>query len=164
MKHRHHLPQLEGGLFLTDGGIETTLIFHEGLDLPRFAAFDLLKDDEGTETLRRYFEPYAELARDHGLGFVLESPTWRASPHWAAEIGYSDDELAVARFAQVSATSPGGLQLVRRDRPGGRGMSVCPAAASPQRAALAGAVACAGGGAVKVDRVATETLEPRRNR
>ena len=74
MKHRHHLPQLDGGLFLTDGGIETTLIFQEGLDLPRFAAFDLLKDDEGTETLRRYFEPYAELARDHGPGFVLESP------------------------------------------------------------------------------------------
>ena len=53
MKHRHHLPQLDGGLFLTDGGIETTLIFHEGLDLPLFAAFDLLKDDEGTGTLRR---------------------------------------------------------------------------------------------------------------
>ena len=101
--------------------------------------------------MRRYFEPYAELARDHGLGFVLESPTWRASPHWAAEIGYSDDEFAVARFAQVSATSPGGLQLVRRDRPGRRGMSVCPAA-SPQRAALAKAVRCAGGGAVNADR------------
>ena len=93
MKHRHHLPQLDGGLFLTDGGIETTLIFHEGLDLPLFAAFDLLKDDEGTEALRRYFEPYAELAREHGLGFVLESPTWRASPRWAAELGYSEQEL-----------------------------------------------------------------------
>jgi S-methylmethionine-dependent homocysteine/selenocysteine methylase len=94
MKHRHHLPQLEGGLFLTDGGIETTLIFHEGLDLPLFAAFDLLKDDEGTETLRRYFEPYAELAREHRLGFVLESPTWRASPRWAADLGYSNEQLA----------------------------------------------------------------------
>ncbi|HZI91903.1 MAG TPA: homocysteine S-methyltransferase family protein [Thermoleophilaceae bacterium] len=93
MKHRHHLPQLEGGLFLTDGGIETTLIFHEGLDLPAFAAFDLLKDDEGTEALRRYFEPYAELAKERGVGFVLESPTWRASPRWAAEIGYSEGEL-----------------------------------------------------------------------
>jgi hypothetical protein len=69
MKHRHNLPQLGGGLFLNDGGIETTLVFHEGLDLPLFAAFDLLKDDEGTETLRRYFEPYAELAREHGLSF-----------------------------------------------------------------------------------------------
>jgi S-methylmethionine-dependent homocysteine/selenocysteine methylase len=93
MRYRAHLPQLDGGLFLTDGGIETTLIFHEGLDLPAFAAFDLLGDDEGTEALRRYFEPYAALARENGVGFVLESPTWRASPRWAAEIGYSDVEL-----------------------------------------------------------------------
>ena len=93
MKHRDHLPQLDGGLFLTDGGIETTLIFHNGLDLPLFAAFDLLKDDDGTEVLRRYFEPYVELARERGAGFVLESPTWRASPRWAAEIGYSEQEL-----------------------------------------------------------------------
>jgi S-methylmethionine-dependent homocysteine/selenocysteine methylase len=93
MKHRDHLPQLDGGLFLTDGGIETTLIFHDGLDLPLFAAFDLLKDDEGTEALRRYYEPYARLASGRGMGFVLESPTWRASPHWASEIGYSESEL-----------------------------------------------------------------------
>jgi homocysteine S-methyltransferase len=94
MKHRHHLPQLDGGLFLTDGGIETTLIFHEGLDLPLLAAFDLLKDYGGAEALRRYFEQYAELAREHGLGFVLESPTWRASPRWAAELGHSNEQLA----------------------------------------------------------------------
>ena len=93
MKYRHHLPQLDKSLFLTDGGIETTLIFHEGLELPAFAAFDLLKDEEGTEALCRYFEPYVELARERELGFVLESPTWRASPRWAAEIGYSEQEL-----------------------------------------------------------------------
>jgi S-methylmethionine-dependent homocysteine/selenocysteine methylase len=93
MKYRDHLPQLDGDLFLTDGGLETTLVFHQGIDLPEFAAFDLLKDSEGTETLRRYFEPYTALAREHGLGFVLESPTWRANPRWAAEIGYSDREL-----------------------------------------------------------------------
>jgi S-methylmethionine-dependent homocysteine/selenocysteine methylase len=93
MRYRNRLPQLEGGLFLTDGGIETVLIFHEGLDLPAFAAFDLLKDDEGTKALRRYYEPYAELARDHGLGFVLESPTWRASPRWAGALGYAEHEL-----------------------------------------------------------------------
>jgi len=93
MSHRTHLPQLDGGLFLTDGGIETTLIFHDGLDLPLFAAFTLLENDEGTETLRRYFEPYAALAAERGTGFVLESPTWRASPRWAGELGYSDSEL-----------------------------------------------------------------------
>jgi S-methylmethionine-dependent homocysteine/selenocysteine methylase len=93
MRYRSQLPQLDGGLFLTDGGIETTLIFHQGLELPLFAAFDLLKDDEGTETLRRYYEPYATLAGEGGLGFVLESPTWRASPRWARELGYSEEEL-----------------------------------------------------------------------
>ena len=93
-RYREHLPQLDGGPFLTDGGLETDLIFHRGLELPEFAAFDLLKDAEGTGELRAYFEPYLALAREHGLGFVLESPTWRANPHWAAQIGYSTDELA----------------------------------------------------------------------
>jgi S-methylmethionine-dependent homocysteine/selenocysteine methylase len=94
MRNRDALPQLEGSLFLTDGGIETVLIFHEGLELPAFAAFDLLKDEAGTETLRRYYEPYAALAAERGLGFIAESPTWRASPRWAAELGYDDAALA----------------------------------------------------------------------
>jgi len=92
---RKQLPQLDGGLFLTDGGIETTLIFHHGLELPAFAAFDLLKDEAGTEQLRRYYAPYALLAREHRVGLVLEAPTWRANPDWAREIGYSLEELDV---------------------------------------------------------------------
>ena len=91
--HRRHLPQLDGGLFITDGGLETTLIFHRGLELPAFAAFPLLETVEGTEQLRLYYEPYATLARERGVGLILESPTWRANPDWAAEIGYSLDEL-----------------------------------------------------------------------
>jgi S-methylmethionine-dependent homocysteine/selenocysteine methylase len=87
------LPQLEGGLFLTDGGIETTLIFHQGLDLPAFAAFVLLADDAGTNELRRYYAPYVALAREQGVGLVLESPTWRASRRWAAELGYDEQRL-----------------------------------------------------------------------
>jgi S-methylmethionine-dependent homocysteine/selenocysteine methylase len=88
------LPQLEGGLFLTDGGIETTLIFHRGVELPLFAAFTLLDSERGTAALRRYYGPYLALAREHDVGFVLESPTWRASPRWAAQLGYSKDQLA----------------------------------------------------------------------
>jgi S-methylmethionine-dependent homocysteine/selenocysteine methylase len=86
------LPQLDE-LHLTDGGIETVLIFHEGLELPAFAAFDLLKDASGLAALRRYYAPYVSLARERGLGFVAESPTWRASPRWADELGYSLLEL-----------------------------------------------------------------------
>jgi S-methylmethionine-dependent homocysteine/selenocysteine methylase len=93
MSYRDALPQLDGELFLTDGGIETSLIFHQGVDLPAFAAFVLLGDDHGAEELRRYYAPYVALARDEGLGFVLESPTWRASPRWAADLGYSEEQL-----------------------------------------------------------------------
>jgi hypothetical protein len=93
MRYRDDLPQLEGELFLTDGGLETTLIFHQGIDLPEFAAFDLLNSTEGTEILRRYYRPYLDIAREHGTGFVLESPTWRASPSWAAKLGYSEAQL-----------------------------------------------------------------------
>ena len=93
MTYREQLPQLGGDLFLTDGGLETVLIFHEGIDLPEFAAFDLLKNEEGTERLRSYYAPYVALARERGVGFVLESPTWRASPRWAAELGYDLEQL-----------------------------------------------------------------------
>lgn len=95
-KYRHDLPQLKGGLFLTDGGLETTLIYHEGIDLPAFAAFDLLKNEQGLEVLRRYFSTYARIARAHGAGIVLESATWRANADWGATLGYDAAGLADA--------------------------------------------------------------------
>jgi S-methylmethionine-dependent homocysteine/selenocysteine methylase len=87
------LPQLDGGLFLTDGGLETTLIFHRGIELPQFAAFVLLDDVDGERTLREYYEPYFALAAEHEAGLILETPTWRASPRWAAALGYSATQL-----------------------------------------------------------------------
>jgi homocysteine S-methyltransferase len=94
--YRKHLPQLHDALFMTDGGLETTLIFHDGIDLPYFAAFDLLKNDAGVEKLRRYFLRYVEIARARGIGIVLEAPTWRANPDWAEKLGYSPRALAEA--------------------------------------------------------------------
>jgi S-methylmethionine-dependent homocysteine/selenocysteine methylase len=95
-KYRNRLPQLADRLFLTDGGLETTLIYHDNVDLPYFAAFDLLKDEAGTQVLRRYFARYAHVARSRGAGIVLEAPTWRANPDWAAKLGYDANTLADA--------------------------------------------------------------------
>ncbi|NNE22895.1 MAG: homocysteine S-methyltransferase [Rhizobiales bacterium] len=92
-KYRTGLPQLNGKVFLADGGLETTLIFHDGLDLPEFAAFDLLKNDEGRGYLENYYLKYIDLAHRYDTGFILESATWRASPDWAERIGYSAREL-----------------------------------------------------------------------
>lgn len=93
-KYRNSLPQLKSGLFLTDGGIETTLIFHEGIALPYFAAFDLLKDHAGQAALRRYYSSHASIARNSDCGFILESATWRASADWGAKLGYRETDLA----------------------------------------------------------------------
>lgn len=118
MRHRLRLPQLDGHPFLTDGGIETTLIFHDGIDLPEFAAFPLLDDEEGTEALRRYYRPYAALARARDVGFVLESPTWRASRVWGERMGYSADDLetlnrrAIALMEELRAEHEGGQPFV----------------------------------------------------
>jgi homocysteine S-methyltransferase len=103
--HRTQLPQLSGGVFITDGGMETTLIFHDGIDLPLFAAFDLLKDDEGREALRRYYATYVELARERGVGIVLDTPTWRASRDWGDQLGYSTRELDAVNRDAVSLVS-----------------------------------------------------------
>lgn len=92
-KYRNNLPQLSDRLFITDGGTETTLIFHEGLNLPHFAAFDLLKDPFGYEVLIKYFCNYAQLARKYRVGFVLESVTWRANKDWGLKLGYSSVDL-----------------------------------------------------------------------
>jgi len=81
-------------LFLGDGGLETTLIFREGIELPQFASYVLLRDAAGIEALRRYYRAYLEIARRHGTGFTLDTPTWRANADWGAELG--DDAAALA--------------------------------------------------------------------
>jgi S-methylmethionine-dependent homocysteine/selenocysteine methylase len=91
------LPQLGGSLFLSDGGLETTLIFLEGVELPYFAAFPLLRDESGRDRLRAYYRPYLELAASTpDAGFVLETPTWRASADWGRLLGYDQHSLAQA--------------------------------------------------------------------
>jgi S-methylmethionine-dependent homocysteine/selenocysteine methylase len=100
--HRRQLPHLSDAYFVTDGGIETTLIFHEGLELPDFAAFVLLRTEEGREALRRYFRTYAALAAKYGAGLILESATWRASSDWGDRLGYSAGELAEANRAAIA--------------------------------------------------------------
>lgn len=99
------LPQLAGTPFVTDGGLETTLIFREGWDMPFFAAFGLLRSTKGREALIRYFAEYVALAGQHGCGVVLESPTWRANPEWGWRLGYTLDERATANREAIALLS-----------------------------------------------------------
>ena len=102
------LPQLRADRpFLTDAGLETELIFRHGINLPAFAAFVLLDSEAGRERLRGYFRSFVALARTHGTGVVLETPTWRANATWGAQVGYDRAALdavnrrAVALLAEI---------------------------------------------------------------
>lgn len=82
--HQLERPLAAGTLWLTDGGLETTMIFDEGLDLPCFAAFTLLDSPAGRDALTRYRGTCATLARDAGTGLMLDTPTWRGGTTWGA--------------------------------------------------------------------------------
>ena len=92
-KYRNNLPQLGEHVFLTDSGLETTLIFHDGFELNQFASFELLKSERGRQRLADYFRQHAQTAVDAGMGFVLEAATWRSNADWGAKLGYSPQEL-----------------------------------------------------------------------
>jgi homocysteine S-methyltransferase len=108
--YRSRLPQLGEQLFITDAGLETSLIFHEKIDLPCFASCTLLTTDEGRRVLRRYFDTYADMARRYGVGLVLESVTWRANPDWGARLGFDREALKTLNRDSIRM-----LEEVRRE-------------------------------------------------
>jgi homocysteine S-methyltransferase len=105
-------------MVITDGGMETTLIFQEGLELPEFASFVLLEDPTGREALLRYYEPYLEIARRRGVGIQLDAPTWRANRDWGERLGYSPEALvdvnrrAVALLDGLRESTAGDPEIV----------------------------------------------------
>jgi homocysteine S-methyltransferase len=100
-RYRHRLPQLDGALFITDGGLETTMLFHEGFELPYLSALPLLRNEKAREAMRRYFARFAAIAEKSGAGLIVDGPTWRASPDWGAKLGYSPEALAEANRASI---------------------------------------------------------------
>lgn len=92
---------------MSDGGLETTLIFHEKVELPLLAAFPLVHDEFGRKKLLEYFRRYGDLAAKYQLGYILESPTWRAHPDWtsqfSSEPGYMDrvNRLSIELMEQI---------------------------------------------------------------
>src|SRR5688500_959000 len=109
-KYRSRLPQLGRKLFLSDAGLETILVFLEGVDLPCFAAFPLLGNDKGSQRLHEYYAGFAKLAVSQGVGLILEGPTWRANRDWGAKLGYD-----AAALAEINRRSVALLLDIRRE-------------------------------------------------
>lgn len=110
--HRTPFP-MPDSLVVTDAGLETWLAFDRGFDLPSFAAYPLAGTDDGRAALREYYDNYARIAATLGTGLVLDAPTWRANPDWAATLGHDAAQLRDLLHAAVD--------VVREVRDGWRG-------------------------------------------
>ena len=141
-RYRSALPQLSDRLFITDGGLETYLIFQQGVELPDFASFHLLATPEGESTARAYFRAYATIARRYGTGLILESPTWRASSDWGVRHGLSAADMARINVQSIALLEGlreefSGIPTVVSGCLGPRGDGYVPSAMMPVRAAEA---------------------------
>lgn len=100
-RYRQKLPQLSADLFLADGGLETTLMFDDGFDLPHFASIVLVHQPKGVGAIRRYCRNYIDVAQRFGVGISFDTATWRASSDWGEKLGYTPDHLAEANRLAV---------------------------------------------------------------
>ncbi|WOJ93789.1 homocysteine S-methyltransferase family protein [Congregibacter variabilis] len=100
-RYRQKLPQMTGEFFLTDAGLETDLIFNQGIDIREFAAHTLLPDTNGRSALADYFRGFLRLANDCNAGMILDSQTWKAHAHWASDLGASHSELKEANHEAI---------------------------------------------------------------
>ncbi|CRL24720.1 Homocysteine S-methyltransferase [Penicillium camemberti] len=105
------LPHLTSSkLFLTEAGIETTLIYKRNIHLPSFSTLPLLSTEEGIEALVSIYRDYINVALAHSTGIVLETRTWRGSPSWASELGFS-----IPQVLDLNRTAVNILQDLRRE-------------------------------------------------
>jgi len=120
------LPRPGGPGFVSDGGLETDLIYHYGFDLPEFAAFPLVLDERGRTELAGYYAKVADNARRAGVAAIFEAPTWRANPDWAAKLGFDAAALDEINRAAITllrgfAEAAGDVDVVVAGVPGPRG-------------------------------------------
>ncbi len=119
-------PLLEQHRFLCYTGMETDLIFNQGVDLPGFASFPLLESDRGRELLTQYYQRLIRIGQAHGIGVFLDTPTWVANENRASALGYTAKQLdrlnaeAVEFVAQLR-DGPTGCPTVLSAQVGPRG-------------------------------------------
>ncbi len=110
MKHHDRLPHQTDRMFLTDAGFETSMLFHQGFDMPYFAFYPMLETAEGRAAMRTYFAPFFHSAREIGAGYILDTNTWRANPDWAALLGHD-----LATLAEINRGAVDFAKALRRE-------------------------------------------------
>ncbi len=88
-------------VFLTEGGIETEIMYRHGFELPEFSMLPLLDNPKAVAAIRSVLSQHLDVAAEFGLSFMLTGLDYRASPDWGAKLGYSPAGLADATIAAI---------------------------------------------------------------
>ena len=95
------LPQQKGRMYVTDGGIETHMIFNLGQQVPDMSVYLLNASETGRNLMRDYYRAYIPICRRAGQGFLFDTNTWRANPDWGFRAGLDLAELRAANIEAV---------------------------------------------------------------
>jgi len=90
--NRFPAPQA-GRFYLTEGGIETDVMYKYGFELPEFAMFTLLENPEAVKVMRGMYQRYLDVVAKHDMSALMSGADYRASPDWGDKLGYSADGL-----------------------------------------------------------------------
>jgi homocysteine S-methyltransferase len=77
-------------IIITDGGLETTLIYKYNIELPYFSCINLLKTDSGKELIYNCLIKYVDISEKYNVNIIIETPTWRCSKKWCRLLNCED--------------------------------------------------------------------------
>ena len=95
------LPRVDGTYYLTEGGIETEIMYKYGFELPHFAMFPLLDNPEALTAMKGIWQRSLRAAADNGFNAIMNGVDYRASPDWGALLGYTPDGLASMQMRAI---------------------------------------------------------------
>lgn len=95
-------PEQKPGLYyLTEGGVETEILYKWGYELPHFAMFPLLERSDARSVIRDMYKRYLDVTARYGLAALMGGFDYRASPDWGAKLGYSRQGLHDATIGSI---------------------------------------------------------------
>jgi S-methylmethionine-dependent homocysteine/selenocysteine methylase len=98
-------------IILTDGGIETRIIYEFKYAIDDFESFELLEDESGRDILRQIYQSYADVGVRYGLPIQLGTPTWRASRKWTNDV-FRINAVAAELVCEVAQHASGARIIV----------------------------------------------------
>ena len=91
---KRSLPHETAQKFLVFAATGTDLIFNRGVELPGFASFPLNEDPAARPVIVDQMRDLIKVAKQAGVGCIIDTLTWMANRDRAAPLGYDADRLA----------------------------------------------------------------------